>query len=339
MELKIFPYNSMSKSASDLAKALKIRRLKRSGGSYSGDATIINWGSSTLPDEAKWKNNQIINIPSAVALAANKRDCFSALRGKVPIPNFTFDKREAVAMIEAGHIVFCRTKLTAHSGDGIVIAKTVDELVDAPLYTQYVKAAHEFRIHVPPIRSFNCFCQKKVVPKETEAKDKMVKNHSNGYVFASDNIDAPNSVRAFAIEAINSLGLDFGAVDILYNGRSGAAHILEINTAPGITGRTLTWYTDVFNQMKMEASEAVIPNGPQGQTVQMTVIDDAPPSLTGMVEADGSIQRVDNGNAPRPGETFEDWDRRVNWASFYTNFVGLNNQADQPLYVPDGEAF
>ena len=46
--------------------------------------------------------------------------------------------------------------------------------------------------------------------------------------------------------AIKVLGLDFGAVDIIYNKQEDKWYVLEVNTAPGIYGTTLDKYVNAI---------------------------------------------------------------------------------------------
>lgn len=47
-----------------------------------------------------------------------------------------------------------------------------------------------------------------------------------------------------AIKAVNALGLDFGAVDIVTEKNTGIPYVLEVNTAPGNEGTTTQKYVD-----------------------------------------------------------------------------------------------
>ena len=67
----------------------------------------------------------------------------------------------------------------------------------------------------------------------------LIKNLDNGWVFCRTGISLPDDARNQAIAAVRSLGLDFGAVDVLYREREDKAFVLEVNTAPGLEGTTL----------------------------------------------------------------------------------------------------
>ena len=71
----------------------------------------------------------------------------------------------------------------------------------------------------------------------------LVRNHSNGYIYARDGVRASNKMCVQSILAIRALGLDFGAVDLIVK-RSDPEemYVLEVNTAPGLAGTTLEKY-------------------------------------------------------------------------------------------------
>ena len=139
----------------------------------------------------------------------------------------------------------CRTTLSGHSGQGIVIASSPEELVDAPLYTQFIEKDKEYRVHV-----FNGviidFQQKKRRRGEEQNDD--IRNHANGWVYARSDVVLPEDVETNAIRATLSLGLDFGAVDICTD-LDGNAIVFEVNTAPGIFNTTLDKYVEAIKEL------------------------------------------------------------------------------------------
>lgn len=148
-------------------------------------------------------------------------------------------------MLNNGPVV-CRTLLRGHSGRGIVIADDVSELVQAPLYTQYIKKQSEYRVHVFFGEVIDI--QKKMRRSDTPDSevDWRVRNHSNGFVYGRDEVRLPDGAQQLCIEAVSALGLDFGAVDIIHNAHYDEYYVLEVNTAPGLSGTTLEVYTDAF---------------------------------------------------------------------------------------------
>jgi hypothetical protein len=140
--------------------------------------------------------------------------------------------------------IYCRTSLTSHSGGGIVIAKNILDLVEAPLYTLGTKHKYEYRVHV--FRESVIDVQQKKRRLNWQGGDTGIRNHSNGYVYARADINYPVEIEQAAIKAVKILGLDFGAVDIGYRERDNKVFLFEVNTAPGLVGTTLEKYAQAF---------------------------------------------------------------------------------------------
>lgn len=83
-----------------------------------------------------------------------------------------------------------------------------------------------------------------VQPDEIDAQ---VRSWVNGWVFARREIECPNDVIEQASLAFKASGLDFGAVDVIWNEHREEAYVLEINTAPGIEGSTIDLYASYFS--------------------------------------------------------------------------------------------
>jgi glutathione synthase/RimK-type ligase-like ATP-grasp enzyme len=252
MRKRLYTYKVGSRSGKDLAAALKIPRIKHDGSRFRPrpDDVIINWGSSTLPDRYL-EACRVINEPWAVKAASNKLDFFTLMSQdeNARVVDWCTSRATAEMWIERGAVVMCRTKLQGNSGDGIVVATTTQELVAAPLYTKYKKKKSEWRVHIALGEVI--FIQQKV--RREEAPDEevnwMVRNHGNGFVFAHKDREPPADVVVQAAAAMDTLGLDFGAVDVIYNALDGVAYVLEVNCAPGLEGTTLERYTDVFKRL------------------------------------------------------------------------------------------
>ena len=68
-----------------------------------------------------------------------------------------------------------------------------------------------------------------------ERNPTLVRNVNNGWVYGNTD-GVPAQVDDLAVRAVAALGLDFGAVDILYyDGAQPEALALEVNTAPGLS--------------------------------------------------------------------------------------------------------
>lgn len=237
MTFKVYPYKQGSTSAKVLAVSLGGKVLKKAGSKYRpkrGDV-VINWGSSNVPNFAP-----ATTLNANVEVAQCKLATFKALSvAGVRVPQFVEDKN-VVAVTQHWPVV-CRTKLKGHSGEGIVIANNPDELIDAPLYTKYIKKRNEYRVHVLYNKPF--FVQRKARKLDVADPNWMVRNLAGGFVFAECEVEeVPEDVINQACKAIEALAIDFGGVDVIWNEREKAAYVLECNTACGLEGRTAERY-------------------------------------------------------------------------------------------------
>lgn len=117
------------------------------------------------------------------------------------------------------------------------------QIPEAPLYTRGIPNAGEYRVHV--VNGEVILYQKKsrrvdedgnVITPEGEEAD--VRNLASNWVYRTGNLRRLDRVEQLAINAIDALDLDFGAVDIIKD-ENGDVFVLEINTAPGL-GNTET---------------------------------------------------------------------------------------------------
>lgn len=251
--IRILPYRRGSKSAKALAEALggKLIRLDNSRYKPRESDVIINWGNSSfgtsLDTVGTFKNH-----PELIHRASNKLTFFQMMEDydfQDIIPRF-FTSVDDIP--SDAYPIVCRTVLNGHSGEGIVIANTPEELVpEAPLYIEYIKKQDEYRIHVGR-KEDNTFTiisvQRKARRTSVEDEDVnwQVRNLQNGFVFVREGVEPPAAVLTAAEKALEATGLDFGAVDIIWNNHLQKAYVLELNSAPGISGTTIEDYKKFF---------------------------------------------------------------------------------------------
>lgn len=243
MRYRIWPYRQGSTGASALAAALGGRVLKREGSRFIPRNTdiIVNWGD-VAPPPFVTRNSQ------NVRLASNKLLFFRKM-GEMGLDQIIPEFWEHPEDIPAdAYPIVCRTNLAGHSGDGIVISASADTLARASLYVKYIKKQEEYRVHCS--RDQIISIQKKARRRETpdDQVNWQVRNHSNGFVYVREGINPPDSVTAAATACLGACGLDFGAVDVIWNARQERAWVLEINTAPGLAGQTVQDYANFFRE-------------------------------------------------------------------------------------------
>lgn len=212
--------------------------------------TIINWGNSVgHPNLAG--GSFFFNGVDSVRESINKLAAFRRMEASgVSVPRFTTDINVARDWAKDTWVV-CRKLLRASGGRGIVLAKSPDEVVDAPLYVQYRRKTAEYRIHVVK-GTIILAHQKRLRSKEHRGPtfNPYICNLDNAWVFCKCREPVPACVTNQAISAVAALNLDFGAVDVIFNSKFDRAYVLEVNTAPGMTknSETITKYTEAFTR-------------------------------------------------------------------------------------------
>jgi glutathione synthase/RimK-type ligase-like ATP-grasp enzyme len=253
MKTYIYSHNPHSEGAKALSEALGVKRIKHGNSKFRGGAgkAIINWGAGTLPDQVA-ACQTILNKPQAIRNASNKLKSFELFReAGVSIPPFFTSKEQALGYMgeNANSGMVCRTVLAGHSGVGIIIADTPDDLVDAPLYTAYIKKQEEYRYHVFMGQVVDIQRKARRLDVPAENVNWKVRNLDGGFIFAREGVVESPVASEEAIKAVNALGLDFGAVDLIYNAREDKYYVLEVNTAPGLAGSTLDGYARRFAEV------------------------------------------------------------------------------------------
>jgi glutathione synthase/RimK-type ligase-like ATP-grasp enzyme len=254
-KLAFYPYEINSRGLVALTHAINETSLRPLAVRVNGNSEtfrvtdtkqLINWGSSRMPANWPWPTDGL-NHPQAVNVAGNKLNTFRALaEANISIPEYTTDPNNAFEWIVEGHSVVERHVLRGHSGEGIRIARSIDELSDCPLYVKYKKKKNEYRVHV--FKGTVLFVQEKRRERDRErtADESMIRSHQHGWNFCRENVFETTALHTLAISAVDALELDFGAVDIIYNQREDQYYVLEVNTAPGLEGQSLTDYANAF---------------------------------------------------------------------------------------------
>lgn len=255
--VRILPYGP-SDSCNALKEAIRqwasenrvnvsIQNLLSEGSIFRARPTdvIINYGNRRYP-ESFFGQASVLNPVAALNRAANKLTAFQVMQERgVKTVEFTSDLAVAMGWHE-NSIVYARSTLTGHSGEGITVHVPQDGSVIAggqPLYTRGIQGQRrEWRVHI--FKGNISYVQKKIRRngyREDPNYREDVRNHHTGWVYSNQFSDTPNDqVLANAALAVEAMGLDFGAVDVISRGDQ--AWVLEVNTAPGLSGTTLETY-------------------------------------------------------------------------------------------------
>ena len=264
----IIPYKMQSASSSVLAGAIReLRvdcvRVNRTSNTFRArpEDIVINWGGGTafnehISNQLELNNTRILNHPVHVALSSNKLNTLRVLNGNViPIPPYTTSREEANAWLAGGDMVVQRGLLNSHSGGGIELFYPEEdhEVGVAPLYTMYIKKRNEYRVHLLPDGGFDVQEKKRRADSNLDNYQSRIRSHDNGWVFCRDNLNLDNEklerLLHVSRESLRVLNLNFGAVDVIYNSRRNNFYVLEVNTAVGLTGHTLSKYANSFARL------------------------------------------------------------------------------------------
>lgn len=247
----ILPYKRWSDSARNLKDLLnqqmptKYINIELPHYPLVPNSTIINWGNSSYPVRSGMK---YINHPNKLAISGNKLRTFQTLHESVSIPDFTTSPNVVLEWLRNGVSVVARTILTGHSGAGIELLNDPNlPIPSAPLYVKYIKKAAEFRVHVAFGEVIDVQQKRKRTDFDQPEKfNAQIRSHHYGWVYCREGIHHSEQLNKLAIAAVARVGLDFGAVDIIYNKHYEKYYVLEINSAPGLEGETLYSYFNMF---------------------------------------------------------------------------------------------
>lgn len=243
----LYAGNEISKGAKALAQRLGIQRIRHKGSKFVGgpNKTVINWGSLFTTEQVLQCN--ILNHPRYVSLNSDKWRFFDHMKGHCSIPEYTTDIVYAAQWIVEGYSVMERHVLRGSGGAGCRMVVNERSLKEAPLYTRYQNKNDEYRIHLWGDAGGYIFdMQRKALKKDFLNPKWSIRNKKNGFIYARQDLDVPKDVTEQAILCFNRTGLDFGAVDVIWNEDEKKAYVLEINTAPGLEGTTLDNYSKIF---------------------------------------------------------------------------------------------
>ncbi|HPY59310.1 MAG TPA: RimK family alpha-L-glutamate ligase [Methanospirillum sp.] len=166
--------------------------------------------------------NRIINSPEGIVTCANKVMTSALLiQSGIPTPETFFTESKIMAgrfIKKHGKAVY--KPIYGFDGVGIHLVEDEDELGDPPYYLQeYVPNDRDFRVFVIGDRAVGAIMR---------VSDHLTHNiHQGGCGSA---IDIPKQMAEIAVRAAQSVGVDYGGVDLL--ACDGSYVVLEVNGTP-----------------------------------------------------------------------------------------------------------
>ena len=203
-------------------------------------SVVLNWGVSKqrCPDSLYEIN------PQRYSRVISNKLKFAQARFSNAV-QFTEDIEEARSWAdERGEKVVCRTTLTGHSGEGIVIARNPDQVVEAPLYSLYFPKVREYRIYAgfAYYEQVVTYCASKRNPRDNPVTDRdelLIRSGNRGWVYQVEDT-TPEPVAKTAYDFMCELAnytydgeAWLLAIDMAQNS-DGECKVIEANLAAGL---------------------------------------------------------------------------------------------------------
>jgi len=151
---------------------------------------------------------------------------------------------------EQAYPLLARKKYHSQGRDIIYVHNKAEleaiEELDWDYLIEYINKTSEYRVHI--LKDYGEF-----VSVKFNGIDPLVRSHQNGWRQIEYDREWKEELICLAKQAIDVLGYDFGAVDIIR--RKNKLYVLEVNSSPGLEERKLIIYADYFKTKEREWRE------------------------------------------------------------------------------------
>lgn len=237
-----FLYHRRSRPTGEvLAHALGLPHGDRPG--WNTQLPLIRWGSRTFP--AVDIHGTVLNRAAAIERASQKLESLTLLKDAgVPVPDFDTDPE---ALVErAGYPILGRRLQHARATDVVLCLQRRDfRRQPRDYYVAYIPTNREYRLHVAGDEVIRV--QGKFLDVSQDYKP-WVRNYATGHRFRAPRLRVHRTRLDAAVQAVNALGLNFGAVDLIV-ADDGSHYVLEVNTSPSCSPITGAAYCNAFARM------------------------------------------------------------------------------------------
>ena len=245
-----------------IARALGIRHGVNPDDIPSDTTKVIRWGNAKT---IRRSGIEYINPARGIMLAGDKLATLQKLEEEgVPHVEFSltqptptdrhefwfgrkrrgFGGHDIVAIDSAGR------KFIPQAGLQYDHPEAQQRFQTCEFFTKYVDNKREYRIHVA---NGEIIRYQRKYARHPELATVRVQNHKNGYVFKQPHNRLHSDRTDACIAAVEALGLDFGAVDMIVEvtgeNPRGTTRILEVNTAPSCSPKTAEAYINALREV------------------------------------------------------------------------------------------
>lgn len=233
-------HDSTDTTGRKLGQYLGIDHGKQVSGEYD---TLIRWGSRVHAGMAQ--PNTVLNERRAIGNSSDKYGALEQLSDNdVPVPRFT-KRRERLGPSSDDYITYPALGREQSHSQGTDIELILQQrdayLTDNHHFVDYIPTELEYRMHVIDGEVIKVHEKRQRHEAENHA---YIRNYETGYVFLNPRERPPAD--SIALDAVDALGLDFGAVDVIRAEESGDEYVLEVNSAPSLDENNLRRYGDTF---------------------------------------------------------------------------------------------
>jgi glutathione synthase/RimK-type ligase-like ATP-grasp enzyme len=214
---------------------------------------LIRWGSSSrVPLRPR---NPPINGLGAVSRASDKLGSIEHfLERNIPCPPIITTEQARYSL----DFPILGRRVNHTQGNDIILCLQRSDVMRAlelpddtrpQFFTRYIPTSREFRVHVFDGEVIKI--SEKVLTEPDQLRSSWIRNVDNGYTFRNlrrIEQETQRSIEQISIRATQSLGLDFGAVDVILSDR-GEGYVLEVNTGPSLSDNSLEIYARKFAEI------------------------------------------------------------------------------------------
>jgi hypothetical protein len=209
---------------------------------------LIRWGSRS---GAGYRPREtVINSQNALRDNSDKLNSLRVLADSgVPVPEWTTDRDEISETF--GYPALGRSENHTRGEDVNLIMQWRDAYLTSgnDYFVEYIPTDFEYRAHV--VNGEVIKWHEKRLRSEAD-NHPFIRNHETGWIFMNPREETPPD--QLTVDAVGSLGMDFGAVDII-RAESGDHYVLEVNSAPSLDEANLERYGDALaEQVGIEPS-------------------------------------------------------------------------------------
>jgi hypothetical protein len=244
--------------------------------------SIVRFGSQTLIEDNKKRIS--LNDPEAISNSCNKlkmKKCFDTLKVKTAMwwtynmSNRTFNLRGTESDVKDEYQLpypIISKHVFGSRGKGNTKIDNPKDMIEwlsrhnntsSYIFEVYHSFSREYRLHV---NKNGCFYTcRKMLKSDTPEEKRWFRNDSNSVWILEDNINFQkpinwNEIIEHSVNALKSVGLDFGAVDLKVQGETNNGKqretcdfiVIEINSAPSFGDVTLEKYKIEIPKMLIE---------------------------------------------------------------------------------------